>query len=1046
MPHQREVFAELGTQPHAAVIDIDAGGGKTLAYIMDVTGLMASGKVKRPIIVMPNNLIAQFAEQGTMFTKGHYRFFPITSAVWRQLRSEVGATAIALKKLIDAQPKNTIFLADYVFNAWVAPDKSKYEDDDEIAAKRKRTGGKARPRNEALFFPYAEMLASSGFDYVCFDESQRAKNAATARTKAANVLAARAEFVRIGSGTILGNTARDLIGQLSLINPIALGAMADEIKENDKLAVADVPELQRRVNTFARQIVVKRRKWAHLLPPVIERVHTVTLTRKQREFYDVALKDLIAKIQDDPKIRKLMATPGAAAEAQLEMVFNRELSKLEIWLNAPDSTRAGMYGSQFRNLDNVTDADLKSPKVERIDKLLEQHFNGGRTEVEGKDVDVEPEKFKAIVFSYNKAVSEHLFRHSRFSNRAVWYTAGDMEALRRFKEDDDAEVLFADENSINEGHNLQMASRLIRVQSLWTPGSQEQALARVVRPSVPDKNGNVKYPRTKIWLDWVVVDDTLEVTKMARLIGKQIENSILQEVESNANLARVVEENKVIFDDMPRIKMSWDNLAEFSTADKLPAFFEAYRVYKGWEKGEFIAERAKVKAEIEEREGRAIPDSEVGSRSMIPVTSEEDSSLDPGKQLYAHGYTPWVQGFTGATPNEFHLEPLSLPLPPNENEDEEEDDEDSEVEVQSGDVVMTEYGLGIVEGSRSNSKVINVNIPGVKSAGGGNFKLPRYLVKAPWIFPKPDETAAQRAQRMQVIDVARRALKLLLDTKRSVNVLRVGDDGSMSPVSNAVPLDSFVKIAKSAAAMKPTRPSSATDGGARLPAARPLAPERDRGARVRPPVEEPEDEVLEVDIEATAFNGQLALIAPVAEEGENDEADAILKKSGFDRLGKTVAIKVRTPRGFRDLIEALARKFLIPRAQKRLLDHFADLFDKHKQNVAWLRAQEYAAHMVWLKDQRVMAKDPKSEIRPYPVVENGTVYLYVNLETCPAAKKLKTFAYPSGVTPPKAPLAPGHVCMVASRTEAAQVLRDLESRGLVVTDKARVMAELKQLK
>jgi hypothetical protein len=59
-----------------------------------------------------------------------------------------------------------------------------------------------------------------------------------------------------------------------------------------------------------------------------------------------------------------------------------------------------------------------------------------------------------------------------------------------------------------------MASRLIRSEQVWTPGEYDQGVSRVHRPAFGE------FQRKRIVSNWIVVNKTMEVAKLGRLISK----------------------------------------------------------------------------------------------------------------------------------------------------------------------------------------------------------------------------------------------------------------------------------------------------------------------------------------------------------------------------------------------------------------------------------------------------------------------------------------------------------------------------------------------
>lgn len=146
-----------------------------------------------------------------------------------------------------------------------------------------------------------------------------------------------------------------------------------------------------------------------------------------------------------------------------------------------------------------------------------------------KDPRWKPEPFgKVIVFcrytrSVNaiyRALPPHLKKLAVMFSGGVKDKWGNLESFRTtpYSTDKGVQILIANEQAISEGHNLQMASRIVRVESPWSPGELDQSSSRIFRP---DTTG--KFRRETVYLDWVVcnncvVGSTLVATKERGII------------------------------------------------------------------------------------------------------------------------------------------------------------------------------------------------------------------------------------------------------------------------------------------------------------------------------------------------------------------------------------------------------------------------------------------------------------------------------------------------------------------------------------------------
>lgn len=159
--------------------------------------------------------------------------------------------------------------------------------------------------------------------------------------------------------------------------------------------------------------------------------------------------------------------------------------------------------------------------------------------------------------------------------------------LEDFKDatNDQVKILIANEQAITEGQNLQIASRIIRVESPWSPGDYEQATARIFRPDVAaaqvDENGKAgDMAREVIFIDWIMCNGTMEVPKVARLISKTVQTTKFAE-KGNPRYDGLSEIN------LAPISMSLDMLRKVETFEDLIGYFNAKAMLNDIEQREF---------------------------------------------------------------------------------------------------------------------------------------------------------------------------------------------------------------------------------------------------------------------------------------------------------------------------------------------------------------------------------------------------------------------------------------------------------------------------
>lgn len=168
--------------------------------------------------------------------------------------------------------------------------------------------------------------------------------------------------------------------------------------------------------------------------------------------------------------------------------------------------------------------------------------------------------------------------------------------LDSFKTDPRYQILIANEQAISEGHNMQMGSRIIRVDTPWSPGTYDQSTARIFRPDVAsakvDENGKAgDLPRELVFIDWIMTSGTLEVGKVARLMWKTVEKIQFDE-KGNKRYEPL--------DDfvLAPIKMNRELLMNNNTIEDFRDYFIAKRTLNDIESQEFTEMRVTTAAAL----------------------------------------------------------------------------------------------------------------------------------------------------------------------------------------------------------------------------------------------------------------------------------------------------------------------------------------------------------------------------------------------------------------------------------------------------------------
>jgi len=485
-PHQAEALARLEVADDTAILDIATGGGKTLILICNILRLLLTGKIKKPIIIVPTNLVPQWFDEIQDFGGGKINCIIIDTETMRKWGLD------SLAKLAKGAPKNTIFLTTY---SWLTTD---YE----------VTKVGTRPIHDFLTVKFIKSL---GFDYVSWDESQYCKKMKALRSKACQQLSSNIPYKRLATGTLIPNTPADVPGQIALLDPGIFGTdkefidrYAESVSRGGRVrkwredAYDEIKENLKSVGA----ITYTRKDWFHLLPKFSETYHIVDLTSAQKKVYDSIVQATLDEILADPKLAALWEEfrddPDGTAEDSLFRPLLTKLHRIEMFISNPER-------------DEMSDIllsgkDLISPKVTKVEEILVKHFS-------------KTPKQKILILNQHVEIAKYFLDKSKFKKYMIFYRGGMRDALHSFKTDPNVKILVGVDFSLMHGHNLQVASRMIRLDVHWTPGELDQILARIYRPT---KEMDV---REKVHIDWVLGNNTVDVLKFRRLIRKLAINS-----------------------------------------------------------------------------------------------------------------------------------------------------------------------------------------------------------------------------------------------------------------------------------------------------------------------------------------------------------------------------------------------------------------------------------------------------------------------------------------------------------------------------------------
>jgi hypothetical protein len=699
LPHQVRVVSNMMSLPNSSAHEVATGGGKSILSLAALLIKKQQSPKSRALIITKSRLVKNTISEINFFSNGKLNGFPFRAKTLRLMRKRVKIdTAKKLFEYLNKLPDNTIYVSgytDFVSRSKIYKDLDLPEGilTEDIALTQ--------------FLHIARML---NFEIVFADESHMIKNFNSSRSIASYSAMSYATNKSIASGTINSNSIVDMIGQGFALNPmIYTGKQATFM---DKFALESVTikddeqaaSIRNRLLSFSQVNRAYKEDWAFVNPDLKEDLLKARATPLQTEYYNKLLEEAELVLRDMQKNKKIKgggkdpsqmglddtkqnATNTSPDDDEDDSGDNEEddltaddfedtpdgedefliaaaqvsLSKAEMFLLAPDTNQDYLAWEK-----RPTGNDLVSVGVAAIDRKLDAIFS---------DPNADYSKNKAALFGIHKVVSKHFFQHSRWKSRMIHYTAGDEEAVRKFKTDKNIWILCADSTSLREGENLQLLTNILTLQSPWASGDDEQLKSRMYRP---DPKG--VFNKDMVYQTWLQIERAdgnpgINQIKFARMISKAI--SIGRFKHGDNPLWKQVSER---LDNLPLIKMSLDFLFKSSQQD-LSDYMDAHEIFTSWERSLNKVSREKLAQEIErDNPGIKLLDGagKVIDRALFTKLAMREAKSSTNLPGSRKAFVPWEYGATPADPLKMGLSIVGG---------------DS---LSIGDYVVTEYGPGII--------------------------------------------------------------------------------------------------------------------------------------------------------------------------------------------------------------------------------------------------------------------------------------------------------------------------------------------------------------
>jgi hypothetical protein len=550
------------------------------------------------------------------------------------------------------------------------------------------------------------------------------------------------------------------------------------------------------------------------------------------------------------------------------------------------------------------------------------------------------------------------------------------QQIEDFKTDPDVKILVANEQAIIEGHNLQMASRIIRVETPWSPGDYEQSTARIFRPDPAaakvenGKPGDMR--REVIYIDWLMSAGTMEVAKVARLMWKTMEKTKFDEKGNSLY-------DPVMDIQLEKIKMDVKTLTRATTHgfESFQDHFTAKSILNSIETKEFHDMRKTTLSTMQDLP-IVEPLSTFRRLDSVPIL-ENQRIPDPdgfGLERFVDWYGTWVD-------KNFDTDPAAL-------------DGFVEEDIQKllkGLPVKTEFGTGVIVKARINwttrsdgTKVIDHKLPVsmVKVRYNSNDEIgsvnPRKLFVASKVSGaifdkffstnKPWSTESERKNIEKEVLAKEKVLakKKEAEEKRNKRVsTKVAQEKSVK--------EKALKRKENASRGKPVNDGVVTKRIKSQPV--------DDG---KTNVVNKEGEVvpdMKVTIIPTVFNGFLALHV-----NATDPDAKALKQLGFKAFGGYAFAEFKTYKHFEKALDYVESKFNLDNPTLKRLSVANDTFDDFsRMGFNMKQASKVQGDLPNFFRTRHRESNDKKTVKIYPVVLADRVRLTIDLDTSPLMKR-----------------------------------------------------------
>lgn len=670
-----------------------------------------------------------------------------------------------------------------------------------------------------------------------------------------------------------------------------------------------------------------------------------------------------------------------------------------------------------RKFDTSTDKFIKLPD-ETIGISPDKLPDIWKKESKGKLIIIT--RYNASAASIKEALPEE------YKRQAVVFTGDEenkWEGFERFKSDPNTTILIANEQGMSEGHNLQMASRIIRAENPWGPGEVDQTSARIFRPD-PKGFADGELARDIVFLDWVLADATMEVAKQGRVIAKIFATSRVEESE-NPLYAQVFKDTANVpnFDEVAELRLGVAAMKNRKTLNDEP--FKSFRIAYDGLNG--VIRREFHEMRVQKGVG------------LLPVAAQ--SALEGSRQINA----PFVPNQD--IPDPHNWKPISverlLTAHPEWGTDPEK--------YLQGKEVITDFGTGRIVGfNREKSKKGSVDEGGASSVRGITslkikFKDPQPGTKEWETFPlgvvfTPTQrvTSEQYKQFFDIsLDYTQQQLK---EAEKREKQLREQEEQEerereserkRQQQRDRERIQSKIDGDKRERNIREGKPINTGVGTVQYD---PNVKNRIKpGSEMTPIVRGNPN----VNVHPAFFHGYLTL------EAEFDTTSVNLKKLDFKFSGEYAFVTVKRYDQLAAFFDYIEEHFDISKATEDRLNDVQEAFESGKRGLYNMElASTVTLPMFFATRKRVVTN--RKEIRVYPIFMSGELLLAVDIATCPAIVNHIGEKIPGAAA--KWTRSAGHWHYFAQgKTDIRDKIAEIKRNGYKVVNEKEAMKELAEI-